>query len=140
MKNSGFYALNEPPKNTAIGYQKNRKTTNIYNIPIRGGGDGGMFTNTYDLNAFWQHLFSNRILNEELTDEFLKTQWKFNDKRGYGYGIYKELDDSMFYIVGGDAGVGFISRCLPKRNLVINILSNVTDQGDSISQLIMANL
>jgi hypothetical protein len=40
---------------------------------------------------------------------------------------YKKLDNSMFYIVGGDAGVGFGSRYLPENNTNINIISSVTD-------------
>ena len=140
MTHSGFFALNELPQNTANGYTSNRKTTNIYNLPIRGGGDGGMFTTTYDLAAFWRQLFSYEILTKSLTEEFLKTRWEFNDKRGYGYGIYKELDDSMYSIVGGDAGVGFDSRYIPKEEIVINILSNVTDGELAMRRFILSNL
>lgn len=140
MKNSGFYALNELPTNTANGYTGNRKTTNIYNLPIRGGGDGGMFTNTYDLCSFWEQLFSYRILSKDLTEVFLKTQWKFNDESGYGCGIYKKLDDTMFYIVGGDAGVGFDSRYIPEQKIVINIISNITDGEEEIRKFILSNL
>jgi len=140
MTHSGFFALNELPQNTANGYTSNRRTANIYNLPIRGGGDGGMFTNTYDLNTFWNHLFSYRILTKDLTEEFLKTRWEFNDKRGYGYGIYKELDNSMYSIVGGDAGVGFDSRYIPEEEIVINILSNVTDGENEMRRFLLSNL
>lgn len=42
MKNSGFFELNRLPENTALGYVKddNGWRTNIYNLPIVGGGDG----------------------------------------------------------------------------------------------------
>jgi len=127
MTDSGFFALNCLPGNTAQGYQEDRKTTNIFNLPIRGGGDGGMFTTAGDLKAFWRSLFSHRILSEDLTREFLKTRHPFNDLCGYGSGIYKRLDDRMFYIVGGDAGVGFDSRYLPEKDMTFSILSNITD-------------
>jgi len=140
MKNSGFYALNELPSNTANGYTGNGITSNIYNLPIRGGGDGGMYTNTYDLFSFWKQLSSYRILSKDLTEIFLKTQWKFNDEKGYGCGIYKKLDDSMFYIVGGDAGVGFDSRYLPEQKIIINIISNVTDGEEEIRSFILSKL
>ncbi len=140
MKNSGFFAFNELPENTAYGYKKDRKTTNIYNLPIRGGGDGGMYATSEDLRLFWKNLFSYKILSENLTTEYLKTQHKFNDRKGYGCGIYKRLDDTMYSIVGGDAGVGFESRHFPNENLTINILSNTTDGEEEIRNTVMAHL
>jgi CubicO group peptidase (beta-lactamase class C family) len=127
MHNSGFYAFNDLPENTAHGYLEDRRTTNIYQLPLRGGGDGGMYTTTDDLRAFWDNLFSNRILSEELTKTYLNTHRTLNDTDGYGCGIYKRLDDSMFSIVGGDAGVGFDSRYLLRGRITINILSNITN-------------
>jgi CubicO group peptidase (beta-lactamase class C family) len=132
MHNSGFYAFNDLPENTANGYLEDRRTTNIYHLPLRGGGDGGMFTTTDDLRSFWDSFFSHRILSAELTETYLDTHCTFNDTNGYGCGIYKRLDDSMFSIVGGDAGVGFDSRYLVQEKLTINILSNITNGENRI--------
>lgn len=140
MGNSGFYAFNELPPNTAYGYKKNRKTTNIYNLPIRGGGDGGMYTNTFDLCSFWEQLFSYKIISKELSEIFLKTQWEFNSEKGYGCGINKTLDNSMYYIIGGDAGVGFDSRYLPREKICLTIISNVTDGEEELRDIILSVL
>jgi CubicO group peptidase (beta-lactamase class C family) len=137
MHNSGFYAFNDLPENTANGYLEDRRTTNIYHLPLRGGGDGGMYTTTDDLRSFWDSLFSNRILSAELTETYLNTHCTFNDSVGYGYGIYKRLDDSMFSIVGGDAGVGFDSRYLLQEKLTINILSNITNGENGIRDVVL---
>jgi CubicO group peptidase (beta-lactamase class C family) len=130
MGRSGFYAFNDLPENTANGYFEDRRTTNIYQLPLRGGGDGGMFTTTGDLRAFWESLFSYRILSEELTRTFLQTHHRFNDRVGYGCGIYKRLDGRAFWISGVDAGVGFDSRYVVQEQVTINLLSNVT-HGES---------
>jgi CubicO group peptidase (beta-lactamase class C family) len=140
MHRSGFYAFNDLPENTASGYLEDRGTTNIYQLPLRGGGDGGMYATTDDLRAFWGSLFSNGILSKELTKTYLKTHHEFDDTDGYGCGIYKRLDDSMFWIEGGDAGVGFDSLYLPQEKLTINILSNITNGGNSIRDLVLAFL
>jgi len=140
MHKSDFYAFNDLPENTANGYLEDRRTTNICQLPLRGGGDGGMYTTTDDLRAFWESLFSYRILSEELTDTFLRTHCTFNDTDGYGCGIYKRLDDSMFSIVGGDAGVGFDSRYFPQEKLTINILSNITNGEDGIRDVALGFL
>jgi CubicO group peptidase (beta-lactamase class C family) len=137
MHSSGFYAFNDLPENTANGYLEDRRTTNIYQLPLRGGGDGGMFTTTDDLRLFWDSLLSNRILSEELTETYLNTHCAFNDTDGYGCGIYKRLDGSTFWIEGGDAGVGFDSRHFPHRKLTINILSNITNGENGMRDVVL---
>jgi CubicO group peptidase (beta-lactamase class C family) len=140
MHRSGFYAFDDLPENTANGYLEDRRTTNIYQLPPRGGGDGGMYTTTDDLRAFWDGLFSNRILSKALTDTYLSTQWAFDDRDGYGCGLYKRLDDSMVWIEGGDAGVGFQSRYLVQEKLTINIFSNVTNGEVGIRDVVLGHL
>ncbi len=137
MQQSGFYAFNDLPENTANGYLEDRRTTNIYQLPIRGGGDGGMYTTTGDLQVFWDSLFSYRILSEELTDTFLKTHVPFNETKGYGCGLYTRLDGSLVSIVGGDAGVGFFSRHRVQDELTINILSNITNGEEGVRDAIL---
>ncbi len=136
MHHSGFHAFNDLPENTASGYLEDRRTTNIYQLPLRGGGDGGMYATTEDLRAFWESLFANRILSETLTETYLRTQVPFNGSSGYGCGMYKRLDDSLFSIEGGDAGVGFDSRYVVKERLTINILSNVTNGENGIRDFV----
>jgi CubicO group peptidase (beta-lactamase class C family) len=140
MHRSGFYAFHDLPENTANGYLADRRTTNIYQLPPRGSGDGGMYTTTEDLRAFWDSLFSNRILSAELTATYLRTHVTFNDTDGYGCGLYKRLDDSIFSIEGGDAGVGFDSRYLPQGKLTINILSNITNGEVGIGKVVLGFL
>lgn len=137
MHRSGFYAFNNLPENTANGYLEDRHTTNIYQLPLRGGGDGGMFTTTGELRNFWKSLFSNRILPPALTTKFLETHWRFDEHNGYAYGLYKRLDNRMFSIVGGDAGVGFDSRYLPGDEITTNILSNITNGEEHIRAAVM---
>jgi CubicO group peptidase (beta-lactamase class C family) len=140
MNRSGFYAFNVLPENTAKGYLSDRKTTNIYNLPIRGGGDGGMYTTADDLNTFWEHFMLFGILSENLTKNYLQTYQVLNEKSGYGCGIYKRLDERMFFIVGGDAGVGFDSRYLMKEKTVVSILANVTDGEEAMRETVLIEI
>jgi CubicO group peptidase (beta-lactamase class C family) len=140
MNRSGFYAFNDLPENTANGYLRDGRTTNIYQLPLRGGGDGGMYATTDDLRAFWGSLFSYRILSEKLTTIYLKTYCVLDSGSGYGCGVFKRLDDSMFAIVGGDAGVGFDSRCLVQDRLTINILSNITSGDEEVKEFVLRGI
>jgi CubicO group peptidase (beta-lactamase class C family) len=138
MHRSGFYAFNDLPENTANGYLKDRRTTNIYHLPLRGGGDGGMYTTTDDLRSFLDSLFSHRLLSAELTAAFLKTHYTFDSARGYGCGIQKRLDNSMFAIEGGDAGVDFSSRYIVPENMTINILSNIASGEEELKDVVLS--
>ena len=44
----------------------------------------------------------------------------------------------MYFIVGGDAGVGFDSRWMPKEKLILSILSNVTDGEERMRDIILS--
>ena len=137
MHRSGFYAFNNLPENTANGYFEDRRTTNIYQLPLRGGGDGGMYTTTDDLRTFWDSLFSYKILSKELMEIYMATHNTLNENVGYGCGIYKRLDDSMFSIVGVDAGIGFDSRYIVQEKLTINIFSNITNGENDIRNIVL---
>ncbi len=140
MGRSGFFAFNDLPHNTALGYKKDTTQTNIYNLPIRGGGDGGLYTTYEDLESFWDSLFSFEILSPELTKAFLETSYRFNEKNGYGCGIYKRCDDSIFKIVGVDAGVGFESVYLPQKQVTISVISNVSGGEQAVREVIRNHL
>ena len=81
--------------------------------------------------------FCHRILSPELTAVFLQTHESFDEKTGYGCGLYKRLDDSLFAIVGGDAGVGFDSRYLVNQKITASILSNTTNGEESLRKVVL---
>jgi len=140
MGNSGFFAFNDLPENTATGYLGDRRTSNVFSLPIRGGGDGGMYATAGDLHSFWKKLFSGHILSQGLTDTYLKTHCKFGNGRGYGCGIYKMLDNSAFSISGGDAGVGFFSRYYVQSDTTVTVLSNTTNGEEGVAKSIISAL
>jgi hypothetical protein len=46
----------------------------------------------------------------------------------------------MFFIVGGDAGVGFDSRYLMKEKTVVSILANVTDGEEAMRETVLIEI
>ncbi|MFA5309228.1 MAG: serine hydrolase domain-containing protein [Dehalococcoidales bacterium] len=144
MNDSGYYAFNRLPENTAYGYKKNGGTgeTNIYSLPIRGASDGGAFTTAPDLLKLWKALFGNKILSKNLTKAFLTPHITVDAPVAYGCGIYisRYSGMDMYFIVGGDAGVGFDSRYIPEKDLQINIISNITDGEETIRDVLYGGL
>ncbi|MGD9143303.1 MAG: serine hydrolase domain-containing protein, partial [Dehalococcoidia bacterium] len=140
MNDSGYFAFDELPENTAYGYKKSRggiPETNINNLPIRGASDGGAYTTASDLNKFWQAVFDYKILSKGLTEVFLQPYVNNIAGTDYGYGVYitrfKDID--MFFIQGGDAGVGFDSSYIPEKELQITIISNNTDGEERMREV-----
>lgn len=142
MTESGFFPFTRLPENTAWGYKPNKDGTfytNIYNLPIRGASDGGLYTTLGDIRRVWKSLFEYKILSEKLTEDFLVPHAVINDRFRYGYGVYirKHLDMDMVFFGGGDAGVGFDSRYIREKNLGITVISNITDGEEQIRKVIL---
>lgn len=135
MTSSGYFRMDNLPKNTAYGYEKeesdNSWKTNIYSVPIIGGPDGGAFTTAKDMDIFWRALFNNKILDKEMTDKLLTMQIQDEDDFYYGYGVWivkKDNEAYKYYVMGEDPGVSLISSVYPKENLQVTVIGN-TEYG-----------
>lgn len=129
LAHTGYYRTDALPPNTAYGYMQDETTgewhTNIFNIPILGGADGGLFTCSGDLDKLWRVVFSNKILSEEMTRSFLSPQVK-TDEGSYGLGVYMadKNGNPVYYAVGGDFGVDFFTAYFPKQKITASALAN----------------
>ena len=142
ITDSGFFSFTRLPENTAWGYKPNKDgtfDTNIYNLPIRGASDGGLYTTLGDVRRVWSSFHDYEILSEKLSEDYMTPHAVINDRFRYGYGLYmrKFLDMDMVFFGGGDAGVGFDSRYIREKNLGITIISNITDGEEQIRKVIL---
>ncbi len=58
MRDTEFLRSDELPERTAAGYLPiaGVPRTNVFHLPVRGSGDGGIYTTVADISAFWQQL------------------------------------------------------------------------------------
>ena len=114
MYKSGFFRLDEAPPAgivRATGYQTNGRS-NIYGVPVIGGGDGGAFTTVFDMANFWNKL--DPELNPQsalapLIEEAWKPQLKGDDGL-YGLGFWMRYENPrIVFLEGFDPGVQFFS-------------------------------
>jgi len=135
MNRSGFFAFNQLPEKTAFGYIEEASgwRTNIYTLPIVGASDGGVYTTVDDLATLWQAFWANAILPKELVElyasPFIQATSEGAD-RYYGHGLW--IDEPAggprrVYILGGDAGVSFISSMWRASDLQVTVISNISD-------------
>lgn len=130
MNSSGYFSMDMLPKNCAYGYKldsEGKLKTNIYSVPIIGGGDGGVFVTANDMSKLWEGLLNYKLLSKDVTNELLTPQVYVNNDLFYGYGIWMiKTNDTIckYYITGSDPGVSFMSAVYPKEQIEVIILGN----------------
>ena len=134
MMRSGYFALDQLPPQTALGYFQDEDAawhTNIYSIPVVGGPDGGAFTTAEDMAHFWAALREHRLLKPDLTTQMLTPQVATERAgRSYGLGIWIDhVGETVvdYLLMGGDPGVAFVAALFPATELQITLLGNTED-------------
>ena len=134
MKRSGFFAFNQLPEQTALGYMEEAGgwRTNIYNLPIIGASDGGAYTTADDLATLWKAFWANEIVPQDLV-ELYATPYVKAETEGEatysGHGLWIDLEPDghpEVYMAGGDAGVSFWSSVQRHSDLQVTVLSNTS--------------
>lgn len=141
MRRSAFFRSDALPDNTALGYisKDNPLRTNIFNLPIRGGGDGGAYTTVADMERFWEVLKLFTILPQELTDKMTAAH-SVVDNSKYGYGFWIDSDWNYISLIGCDAGVSFYSSTNRSNDDGFTVISNTSSGVWPIAKLIKSHL
>ncbi|MFD1850845.1 serine hydrolase domain-containing protein [Oceanobacillus bengalensis] len=132
MNSSGYFSLDQLPKNTATGYIDGQDgwKTNVYSIPIKGGADGGAFVTAPDMITFWEALLSYQLLTEDTTTLLLTPHIESDEDEYYGYGVWidRRGDEILkYHIMGYDPGVSFHSAFYPESGVKLVIPSNKSE-------------
>jgi CubicO group peptidase (beta-lactamase class C family) len=107
-------------------------------LPVRGNGDGGIYTTAADLVAFWDALLAGRIVPRDRIDEMVRPRSTFPDgSHRYGLGFHvDDTKDDVVWLEGYDAGVTMFSTCVLSSGLVATVLANRTDGAWQIQELL----
>lgn len=130
MSNSGYFAFDSLPRNTAQGYidfEDGTWKTNIYSLPVKGGSDGGAFITVDDMALLWEALLDNQLLSDSYTKNLLTPHVAVKNERYYGYGIWIDQTDgevSKYHVMGYDPGVNFHSASYPQSKAILVVCSN----------------
>jgi len=64
MHDTEFLRSDELPGRAALGYLANDGLrTNVLHLPVRGSGDGGIYSTAADIHAMWSALFAGQIVS-----------------------------------------------------------------------------
>jgi CubicO group peptidase (beta-lactamase class C family) len=131
MMRSGYFAFDRLPEETAWGYieEEGGWRTNVFNLPIIGGSDGGAFSTVGDLALLWDAFWGCQILSKEMVEIFTQPFARAGKHKHYGHGlwIYEEPgQDREEYLEGSDAGVSFFSGTNRAKGLQTTVISNTS--------------
>ncbi len=111
MTATAFLRPDELPGDAAVGYlHDDGLRTNGLHLPVRGNGDGGLYTTAADVHALWEALFAGRIVSSDTVAEMLRPRSDVTEMSlQYGLGFWLDDAAGTVSLHGGDAGVSFVS-------------------------------
>jgi CubicO group peptidase (beta-lactamase class C family) len=131
MVDTEFLRSDELPGRTALGYlSEDGPRTNVFHVPVRGSGDGGIFTTAADVRALWTAVFAGRIVSMDVVAEMVQSRSEVpspTQPARYGLGMWLHPTRDLVELHGSDAGVSFQTVYDPRERFTYTVLSNTTD-------------
>ena len=129
MGDTAFLRSDELPGRAARGYLKpDGLRTNVLHLPVRGSGDGGVYSTVGDVHALWQSLSDGRIVSSQWVREMLRPRSEVRPAgRRYGLGFWLHHSQEAVILEGSDAGISFRSCHNPSGGVTWTVVSNTTE-------------
>lgn len=130
MVSTEFLRSDELPSGTALGYLPiaGISRTNVFHLPVRGSGDGGIYSTAADVSAFWRSLFAGRIVPARWVAEMVRPRSNVpSESKRYGLGFWLAPRGDAVVLEGFDAGVSFWSVHDPRSAITCTVISNSSD-------------
>jgi CubicO group peptidase (beta-lactamase class C family) len=136
MVDTEFLRSDDLPERVALGYlEQTGNRTNVLHLPVRGAGDGGIYTTADDVHRLWAALYAGRIVPTDVVAEMLRPRSDIEaDPPGqYGLGFWMFPTQHVVELHGSDAGVSFQTDSNQEKDLIYTVLSNRTDGAWPVS-------
>jgi CubicO group peptidase (beta-lactamase class C family) len=129
LEKTSFLRSDELPSDAALGYLfEEGDRTNLLHLPVRGNGDGGIYSTADDLHAFWGALTAGRIVREETVAEMIRPRFDVPEEGlRYGMGVFLGATGPQLIMEGYDAGVSFRSTHNPRTATTVSVLGNSSE-------------
>ena len=142
MQDTAFLRSDELPGRAAVGYlSDDAARTNVFHLPVRGSGDGGIYSTVADLASFWRALFGGRLVSADWVARLMRPRSDVPESsRRYGLGFWLHETSDVVMLVGSDAGVSFCSVHDPGRRLTHTVISNTSRGAWPVTRLLSERL
>ena len=134
MTSTGYPRSDALPGDAAVGYLRvdGQWRSNVHHLPVVGGGDGGAYTTTRDMERFWDALLGGRIVPDELVARMRRTPGDdatddATDDERYGLGLWLPGTGDAVALEGHDTGVSFSSTHDPATGLTWTVAGTTAE-------------
>ena len=129
MRHTRFLRSDELPGRAALGHlEEDGGRSNIFHLPVRGTGDGGIYSTAADISCLWTAMFAGRIVSMDRIAKMVRPHSDVPEKPArYGLGFWLHESRDVVELHGYDAGVSFRSVHDPAERLTYTVLSNTTE-------------
>jgi CubicO group peptidase (beta-lactamase class C family) len=136
LVDTAFLRSDELPARAAHGHLfVDGPRTNVLHLPVRGTGDGGIYTTVGDMRTFWTALFDGRIVSKERVADMVRARSDADPGWEYGLGLWLMAATPTVGIRGYDAGVSFTTLHDPDADVTCTVVSNWTDGAWPLARL-----
>lgn len=141
MPDTEFLRSDELPGHTALGYLStdHASRTNVFHLPVRGSGDGGIYSTAADLRSLWTAFFAGRIVPLNRVEPMVRPRSDAETKR-YGLGFWLHASTDTVILEGMDAGVSFRSLHDPRSDVTHTVISNTTEGAWPVTRFLSERL
>jgi CubicO group peptidase (beta-lactamase class C family) len=142
MIDTAFLRSDELPGRAALSYLEVDGVwrSNVFHIPVRGSGDGGVYTTVADVRRMWLALVEGRIVPQEWFAEMVRPRTVISDEERYGLGFWLAGSGEAVRLEGCDTGVSFRSWHHPTSRLTHTVISNTMDGAWPMTRALYARL
>jgi CubicO group peptidase (beta-lactamase class C family) len=129
MHDTEYLRADELPERTAVDLPIDGVSrTNVFHLPVRGNGDGGIYSTVTDISIFWRSLFAGKIVSAGWVAEMVRPRSDATPQSmRYGLGFWLHPSSDTVMLEGFDAGVSFRSVHDPAANTTHTVISNSSD-------------
>jgi CubicO group peptidase (beta-lactamase class C family) len=129
MGDTEFLRSDELPGRAALGYlTADGSRTNVLHLPVRGSGDGGIYSTAADVSSLWGAFFAGRIVSRGWVTEMVRARSDVpSESLRYGLGFWLHRSSDVVELHGYDAGVSFRSTHDPRSRTTRTVISNTSE-------------
>ena len=129
MDHTAFLRSDELPGDAAVGYlASDGLRTNVLHLPVRGNGDGGVYSTVDDVHAMWSAVFGGRVVSPASLAEMIRPRsTNSSGSQRYGLGFWLHDSNDTVLLEGYDAGVSFRTAHRPSTARTYTVISNTSE-------------
>jgi CubicO group peptidase (beta-lactamase class C family) len=138
MRNTEFLRSDELASGVARGYLSEQGLrTNVLHVPVRGSGDGGIYTTVADIHLLWRAMLGGLIVSQGAVADMVRPHSEVpKDSMRYGLGFWLDGSHDTIILEGYDAGVSFRSVHDPETEITHTVVSNTPEGAWPITNLL----